>query len=286
MLATLLIAFREGLEAALIVGILLGYLKKSGQMGRNRYVWIGVGAAVAVSVALAAGIQLAGAELEGRAEEIFEGGTMLLAVGVLTWMIYWMRYQARALKSSLEREVQAAVNSGQNWGLAAVAFMAVFREGVETALLLSATTFATDGLGALAGSVLGLLAAALLGWLIYASTVRLNLRAFFNVTSVFLLVFAAGLLARGVHEFQEAGLLFTLNEHVWNTGFILDETSSVGQVVNILFGYTSRPSLESVIAYGLYWVLVIFGVRWWADRMAAQQMALERTAIRESGVAS
>lgn len=271
MLATLLIAFREGLEAALIVGIVLGYLKKIGQSGRSRYAWIGVAAAVVVSVALAAGIQFAGAELEGRAEQIFEGVTMLLAVGVLTWMVYWMRYQARFLKSSLEREVQVAVSGGQNWGLAAVAFTAVSREGVETALLLSASAFASDGLGALTGALLGLLAAGLFGALIYASAVRLNLRTFFNVTSMLLLIFAAGLLARGVYEFQEAGLLFTVNEHLWNTSHLLDEASTIGQVFKTLLGYASSPSLEAVLAYWGYWFMALFGVRWWLDRKMVQQ---------------
>lgn len=279
MLATLLIGFREGLEAALIVGIVLGYLKKIGQTGRSRYAWIGVGLALALSVALAIGIQVAGAELEGRAEEIFEGVTMLLAVGVLTWMVYWMRYQARFLKSALEREVQAVVSGEQNWGLAAVAFTAVIREGVETALLLSAAAFAGNRSQALVGALLGLLAAAVAGALIYASTIRLNLRMFFNVTSVLLLIFAAGLLARGVHEFQEAGLLFTVNDHVWNTGHILDEASPAGQVVNTLFGYTNSPSLESVIAYCAYWILAMFGVRWWLDRKAAQRARVEGTAL-------
>lgn len=270
MIAALFVAFREGLEAALIVGIVIGYLAKTGKRQQLRYAWAGVLAAVALSVALAAGIQMVGAELEGPAEQIFEGVTMLLAVAVLTWMIFWMRYQARSLKSSLERELQQAVQSGQVWGLAAVTFLAVFREGVETALFLSAAAFANDGLGTLAGAVLGLGLAAGVGYLIYASTVRLNLSLFFNVTSVLLLVFAAGLLAHSMHEFQEAGVIPTAKEHVWDTNPILNEASPVGEVLKVLVGYNGNPSLEEVAAYLAYWLVALLGVRWWADRRAAQ----------------
>ena len=266
MLVTLLIALREGLEAALIVGIMLGYLKKTGQTAHNRQIWIGVAAAVALSIALAAGIQIAGAELEGAAEEIFEGTAMLLAVVVLTWMVIWMRAQARTLKTTLEGKVQSAIGAGKGVGLVAVAFLAVFREGVETALLLSAASFTTDGLSALAGAVIGLALAVLIGALVYASTIRLNLRLFFSVTSLFLLAFAAGLLAHSVHEFQEAGVLFTLNEHVWDLSGILSDSSPVGQVLAILFGYQSDPSIESVVVYWAYWVATLIGVRWWLAR--------------------
>lgn len=271
MLVTLLIALREGLEAALIVGIMLGYLKKTGQTAHGRQIWIGVIGAIALSLALAVGIQLAGAELEGAAEEIFEGTAMILAVVVLTWMVVWMRTQARTMKSSLENQLQTAIGGGAGWGLAAVAFLAVFREGVETALLLSAAAFTTDAVGALTGAAIGLALAAVLGALIYASTIRLNLRLFFSITSLLLLAFAAGLLARGVHEFQEAGVLATVNEHVWDLSGILSEDSAVGQVASIVFGYQASPSIESVVVYAAYWLATLFGVRWWIDRRLARQ---------------
>lgn len=268
--AATLITFREGLEAALIVGIVIGYLVKIGQSRRARTAWAGVATAVALSVLLAFGISAAGAELEGRAEQLFEGVTMFLAVAVLTWMIFWMRFQARFLKVSLEKEVQTAATSGQTLALFGVAFVAVFREGVETALFLSASAFAADGGGTLAGALLGLAVAAALGWLIYASTVRLNVRLFFNVTSVLLLFFAAGLLAHGVHEFQEAGLLPMTIEQVWNLNHILDEKSTLGEILKALFGYNGNPSLLEVVSYAVYWVVALVGVRWWVRRRAAQ----------------
>ncbi|MFN8444140.1 MAG: iron uptake transporter permease EfeU [Caldilineaceae bacterium] len=260
MLATSLIAFREGLEAALIISIVLGYLRKTGRLSQSRFAWFGVAAAVIMSILVALIIQWVGAELEGPAEQIFEGTTMLVAVGLLTWMIFWMRAQARSLKSSLEHEVDAALSTGQRWGLFTVTFTSVFREGVETALFLSAAAFATDGPTTVIGTVIGLVIAAIVGYLLYASTVRLNLRQFFNVTSLLLLIFAAGLFARGIHEFQEAGLIFTSIEHVWDTSNLISEESSTGQVLKTLIGYTSSPSLESVIAYVAYWLVVLLGM--------------------------
>ena len=202
MLAALVIAFREGLEASLIVGIVMGYLKKTDQTHKMKYAWLGVLAAVLLSILLALGLQAIGAELEGCAEEIFEGITMLAAVAVLTWMIFWMRNQARTLKSSIETELEAATNDGQARGLFGVTFFAVVREGLETALFLSAAAFATNSSETLIGALLGLAIAAVVGYVIYASTMRLNLRLFFNVTSLLLLFFAAGLLAHGIHTYR------------------------------------------------------------------------------------
>jgi high-affinity iron transporter len=271
MTAAALITLREGLEAALIVGILLGYLAKIGQGDRRAFIWSGVVVAALASVLLAAFIQILGLKLEGRAEQIFEGATMFLAVGVLTWMIFWMRYQARLLKNELERGVQQAVATGRNIGLFSLAFIAVFREGVETALFLSAAAFVNPGQGTLAGAALGLAVAVLLGYLVYASTVRLNVRTFFNFTSVLLLLFAAGLLSHGIHEFQEAGLVPTVNEQVWDTNHLLDEASPTGELLKALFGYNGNPSLEEVAGYLAYWAVTLLGVRWWMQRRFASE---------------
>lgn len=268
MLPAILIGFREGLEAALIVGIVIGYLVKIGQARQTRIAWAGVGAAALVSALVAFGITAVGAKLEGQAEQIFEGTAMFLAVAVLTWMIFWMRTQARTLKMSLEKDIQTAVTSGQAWGLFGLTFVAVFREGVETALLLGASALAADGLSTLIGAVIGLALAIALGWAIYASTVRLNLRLFFNVTSVLLLFFAAGLLAHGVHEYQEAGLLPLTIEHVWDINPLLDERSVAGEILKALFGYNGNPSLLEVLSYVAYWVVALVGVRWLVEKRA------------------
>lgn len=270
MLAAGLITFREGLEAALIVGIVLGYLKKIGRLDRQAYVWGGVLGATLASIAVAFGLQFVGAKLAGTAEQLFEGVTMFLAVAILTWMIFWMRYQARYIKSGLEREVRTAIGRGQNWGLASLTFFAVFREGVETVLFLTAAAFVASEVDTLWGGLIGLLLAVAVGWMIYASSVRLDTRRFFDITSVLLLLFAAGLLAHGVHEFQEAGLLPTFIEHVWNTNSILDEKSTLGSMLKAVFGYNGDPSLLEVVSYAGYWVVVLLGSRWWNARQTAR----------------
>ena len=268
-----LITLREGLEAALIVGIVIGYLAKIGQRNQVRAAWLGVLAAVAASTLIAFGINAVGAKLEAPAEQIFEGSTMFLAVIVITWMVLWMRVQARFFKGALEKDIHTAATSGQMWALFGVTFLAVFREGVETALFLAASAFAVDGITTLIGAVVGLGAAALLGWLIYASTVRLNVGLFFNVTSVLLLFFAAGLFAHGVHEFQEVSLLPMTIEHVWDINHILNESSTPGELLKALFGYNGNPSLLEVLSYVAYWVLALLGVRWWVGRRAARMTA-------------
>lgn len=267
MFASALITLREGLEAALIVGVVLAYLGKIGRPDRRGAVWGGVAAALAASIVLAVALQALGAQFEGRAEQIFEGTTMFLAVLVLTYMIFWMRGQGHRLRGRLEGEVGAAVSGGQGWALAGLAFFAVFREGVETALFLSAAGMAAEGARILWGGLLGLAAAVILGWLIFNTTANIPLRRFFDVTSLLLLLFAAGLLAHGVHEFQEAGLLPTWLAPVWDINPVLPESSLVGSFMKALFGYNGDPSLLEVTSYLAYWVAVLLGVRWWVRRL-------------------
>ena len=267
MFASALITLREGLEAALIVGVVLAYLGKIGRPDRRGAVWGGVAAALAASIVLAVALQALGAQFEGRAEQIFEGTTMFLAVLVLTYMIFWMRGQGHRLRGRLEGEVGAAVSGGQGWALAGLAFFAVFREGVETALFLSAAGMAAEGARILWGGLLGLAVAVILGWLIFNTTANIPLRRFFDVTSLLLLLFAAGLLAHGVHEFQEAGLLPSWVAPVWDINPVLPESSLVGSFMKALFGYNGDPSLLEVTSYLAYWVAVLLGVRWWVRRL-------------------
>ncbi|MGA9531446.1 MAG: FTR1 family protein, partial [Anaerolineales bacterium] len=259
MLAASVIALREGLEAALIVGILLGYLKKTGRPALNRYVWAGVSAAAAASFLLAVVIQSIGLRLEGPAELIFETSTIFLAVGILTYMIFWMRYQARTLRTELERDIGVRAEAGQTWGLAGLAFISVLREGVETALFLSAAVFVNRSGPTLIGAIVGLALAVGAGYLLYSSTARLNMRLFFTLTSLVLLVFAAGLLASGLHELQEAQLVPVLNGTLWNTGHMVPDGSTLGQLLNAVVGYRSQPSLLEVIGYVTYLLATLFG---------------------------
>ncbi len=268
MLAAALITFREGLEAALIIGIVLSYLKKTGHMNWQRSVWWGVVVAIAASLAAALGLQAVGARFEGRAEQVFEGVTMLLAASVLTWMVFWMQAQGRRIKGQLEEEVRQAVATKQSWALFSLAFLAVVREGIETVLFLSASVFTSSPVQTLTGGLVGLAVAVVVGWLLFAASARLDVRRFFQVTGVLLIVFAAGLVAYGVHEFQEAGLLPILIEHVWDINPILDEKSTLGSVLKSLFGYNGNPSLIEVLSYIGYYAVI--GLALWQRRPAVE----------------
>ena len=283
MIASLLITFREGVEASLIVGILLGFLKKTGQTKYAKYVWSGVVAALAVSIAVAVAILAVGAELEGPAEPLFEGTMLFIAVGLVTCMIFWMRYQSRTLKSSLESEMSAAVQDGHPRALFATAFFAVVREGIETALFISAIGFTNKNIDTLAGSILGLMIAALVGYLIFASTLRLNLRTFFSITSVLLLVIAAGLFGRAIHEFIEIGLLPALREGVYNVGGILPSESTIGQVLTALVGYNAAPDLLESIGYIGFLALATVGIPWIVDRQFQRTSSPQSVPVAGAG---
>jgi high-affinity iron transporter len=267
MLPSFLLSLREGLEASLIIGIVLGALRKLRRPDLVPTVWLGVICASVLSILAAVMLIAIGFELEGTAEEIFEGVTMFIAAGVLTWMIFWMNSQSRHIKGELESGVTRAVTTSDRRGLFWLSFVAVAREGVELALFLAATVFVVVGregsLGSLAliGAVLGLGTAALLGWSLFASTVRLDLRRFFRVTGLLLLIFAAGLVAHGVHEFVEAGFLPALIDPIWNLGAIIPESSLFGQVLGTLFGYSSDPSLVEMVAYFGYLAGVLIALR-------------------------
>ena len=260
MLSSFLITLREGLEAALIIGIILAYLARTGNRQGFKPVWLGVSLAVVVSLITGATIYLLAGEFTGRAEEVFEGLAMFLAVGVLTWMIFWMRKQAVNIKAHLHAQIQSVLTSGSSLGLVAIAFVVVVREGIETVLFLfAATRVAESPVLFTAGGFLGLVIAIGIGYSIYKGTSRLNLRAFFNVTSLVLIIFAAGLLAHGIHEFHEAGIIPPVVEHVWDINHVLPEKSTLGRFLTAIVGYNANPSLVEVVAYFVYLVSALGG---------------------------
>jgi high-affinity iron transporter len=261
MVASFLLSLREGIEAALIIAIVLGALGKMGRPDMRRAVWLGTISAIGVSLLAGIGLAAFGLSLEGAAEEIFEGFAMLLAASVLTWMIFWMHRQSRTIKGDLEDGVKQAATSNSSKALFSLAFLAIVREGIELALFLTAAQYAADGQSVLMGALLGLAFAVLLGYLIFVSTVRLNLRAFFQVTGFLLILFAAGLVAHGVHEFNEVGWIPSLIDHVWDINYILDEKSTTGLMFKALFGYNGNPSLTEVLAYAGYVIAITAGLQ-------------------------
>jgi high-affinity iron transporter len=274
MLASFLLSLREGIEAALIIGVVLGALRKMRHMELAPAIWYGAISAVLVSLIGGVVLTAFGLSLEGTAEQIFEGAAMLLAAGVLTWMIFWMSRQARNIKGELENYVHKAAFDGGKRGLFALAFLAVVREGIELALFLTAATFASDAQSTILGALLGLGFAILLGWGLFASTIRLDLRRFFQVTGFLLILFAAGLVAHGVHEFNEASLIPPVIEHVWDVNSILDENTTLGSMLKALFGYNGNPSLTEVFSYLLYFLAIFFGLRLSERRAGARVQPL------------
>jgi high-affinity iron transporter len=270
MLAGFLLALREGVEAALIVGIVLGLLKKMNRSDRAPWVWLGVGVATVVSLMIAVALNVLGAEFDGPGEMAFEGITMLFAAGVLTWMIFWMQKQGRQTQLGLAADVKSALTRGTAWGLFFVAFLAVVREGVELALFLTAVNFSEPAPGGAPilgwlGGLLGVVAAIIIGWLMFDTALKLNLRRFFQLTSILLIVFAAGLFGHAVHEFNELGWIPAVIEHVYDLNALVPETSTVGQFLSALFGYNANPSLTEMAGY-LGYFAAVFGLMRWLSR--------------------
>lgn len=253
MIAGFLLGLREGLEAALIIGVVLSYLSKVSSVHLKVHVWRGT--ALAIAVSLGAGFLLAflGINLEGRAGELFEGITLLIAAGILTYVIFWLG--GRNPVSKMSTDVEKALSKDSPAALFWLAFFAVVREGVELSVFLLAAQVAS-GSQVLTGALLGLAAAVAAGWLISTGFRRLNLRLFFQVTNILLILFAAGLVAYGVHELNEAGVIPSIIEEVWNINQILNDKSQLGLFLKALFGYNGNPALSEVIAYSLYLVLV------------------------------
>jgi high-affinity iron transporter len=256
--ASFLLVFREALEAVLVVGIILGYLRRTGRAALSRYVWIGVGVGVAASVAGALAFERLAGGFEGRAEELFEAAAMLFAAVLLTTAIAWLARAAR--RTGLERAVEARLSGSARSGLALLAGISVLREGIELSIFLAAAGVGTGG-GNLAGALLGLAAAAALGLVVFTAAIRVNLRTFFAATNVLLVLFAAGLVARGLHELAEAGVLPPIADPVWDVNPApraggglpaLHENGAIGGILKGLFGWNGDPSALEVIGWGAY----------------------------------
>jgi high-affinity iron transporter len=257
-LESLLITLREGFEAALIVAIVLTYLRRSGRTDGVRAAWAGVGAAIVTSVVLGVGLRVLFDGLEGVARLRAFAAIAFGAAAVLTWMIFWMRKQSRGLKGELEEQIGTALTTGSMIAVAGVTFLAVVREGLETALFLLAATTGATSAQVVVGAVAGLVLAVGLAVLVYLGGRRIPMRTFFTATGVLLIVFAAGLLARGVMFLQASGDLGSLNMAVYDLTSIdlLTVHTQTGRFLAGIFGWDPRPSLEQLALYLAYLVPV------------------------------
>jgi high-affinity iron transporter len=257
MLSTFLIALREGLEAALIVGILVAYVVKTERRFLLAPIWSGVGLALAASLALGGFLTFTSAELSERGEQFFAGTTSFLAVGLVTWMVFWMKRAAKTLRDELHGRVDNALSTGP-LALAAAAFFAVAREGLETSLFVytnfrtvSATSAASIGL------ILGLTLAVVLGYLIYNRSIRLNLSKFFTVTGVFLIIVAAGVLSYGIHEYQELGWIPGDGSYAWDISSVIAKDSIAGSLLAGTIGFDVNTTWVQLIFWAAYLTVVL-----------------------------
>jgi len=264
-----LLTFREGLEATLIVVIAASYLNRTGKRKLNTFLYSGVIAAVGASLLLGLGISMVYGGLEDAFAGVFDGVAALTAAGVLTYMIVWMTRHAQTIRSELEQKLESSITAGQLLGVASLSFVAVFREGVETVLFLT-TLAVIDFSGTLVGALIASLTAIAVAVLLMKGIRRLNINRFFEVTSILLIVFAAGLTGYGVHELVEAGersgmelgilgqQAFNINPPVNPDGTYppLHDKGAIGSVLATLVGYAGNPDWLRVIAYLAYWVVL------------------------------
>jgi high-affinity iron transporter len=296
MIATLLIGLREGLEAALVVGVLLAYVNRIGRRDAARKIWLGVAAAILLSLVLGAVLTFGAYGLSFTAQEAIGGILSLVAVAMVTWMVFWMLKMSRGISAELRGQVDRAIG-GSGWGLAAVGFVSVAREGLETALFIWATTRASDVsplLGFLA-AVSGILVAVVIGWALFRGLVRIDLAVFFRWSGVLLIVFAAGVLAYAIHDLQEAGFLpgpfaaapagagaFVASwygDAAWafRIPHIIAPDGVLGVLLKGTIGFSPEMTKLEVIAWALYLVITLplFLVKSYAGRRAQRKETVQ-----------
>jgi len=276
LLPTFVIFLREGVEASMIVAILLAYLARSGHREHFRDVYLGVGAALLLAFGGGAAAFLLIHTYEGsRVQTIFETGTFLLACGVLTYMTFWMHSHARSLSSELRAKADSAMGKGARWSLGLVAFQAVGREGLETVVFTLAIFFAASSSGgsfaasvpaAALGAGLGVLGALLIAFAIYRLGHRLDLGRFFQIVGTLLMLFAAGLLADAIQNLQQLRWLPVLTRPLWNTSAVLSDGGAVGDILHTFLGYAARPTGLQVIGYIAYVLAAVGGFVWISGR--------------------
>ncbi|THA78026.1 FTR1 family protein [Streptomyces sp. A0642] len=252
MFSNFLIGLREGLEASLVVCILIAYLVKTGNRHKLLPIWTGVGIAVVVSLAFGAGLEFGSQEMTFKAQEALGGSLSILSVGLVTWMVFWMRRTARHLKAELHGKLDAALAMGTG-ALVATALLAVGREGLETSLFVwRAVHAADDGWHPMIGALLGILTAVVLGWLFYRGALRINLAKFFTWTGGMLVVVAAGVLAYGVHDLQEAEFIGGLRDRAFDISATIPPDSWYGTLLKGTFNFQPDPTVLQITVWALY----------------------------------
>ncbi len=279
MLPTFVIGLREGLEASLIVGIVAAFLRQRGRTDALRQVWLGVGLAVLLCLGLGIALQVLDRELPQRQQEGLETVIGLIAVGMVTYMVVWMRRHSRDLKGSLETATASALETGSTRALVLMAFLAVLREGFETAVfLIAAFNAASSPASAGGGALIGVLVAVIVGVAIYRGGVRINLSRFFRVTGLVLVVIAAGLLATAAHTAHEAGWLNAGQQRTFDLSWLVRPGTPLASVLTGVLGLQPRPVVAEVVVWVLYLVPLVAYVIWPARRSPPRQPSPEPAA--------
>ncbi len=257
----LVTGLREGVEAALLVSIILAYLARTGNRQHFPKIFLGTLGAVALSIAAGVVVFATVGDLHPPADQLFEAGTMVVAAVIVTWMLFWMRRQSIMLSGELRRAIDRILGQGGAWGLAVLAFTAVIREGLETSIFLvgQVTAAAAQGAGVtlLAGAFVGLAIAAFLGVGFYHGSRRIDLAVFFRWTGIGLVFIAAGLLSRALHEFAELGALPFGTSTVFDMSRVLPDTTGVGEFLRAVLGYSASPEALTLVAWLVYLVAVL-----------------------------
>jgi len=262
-LATFVIGLREGLEAALVVGIVAAFLRQRGEVRAVRYVWLGVLAAVVLCAGAALALQAYSQGLPQRQQEQLETVVGLVAVAMVTYMIFWMTRHARSMKGDLERAADSALARGSSWALVAMAFLAVLREGLETSVFLLATfQNSRDNAQGAIGAGLGVVLAVVLGYGIYRGGVKLNLARLFRITGVLLVVVAAGIVMGAAHTAHEAGWLLAGQQQVLDLSALVQPGTVRAAVLQGVLGWQPRPVLAEVVGWVVYAVPMLLVVLW------------------------
>jgi high-affinity iron transporter len=263
MLPTFVIGLREGLEASLIVGIIAAFLIQRGERRAVRPMWAGVAGAIGLCVVVAVALRLWGEQLPFKQREILEGVLALVAVAGVTYMVVWMRRHSRELKGVLEHHAAAALVAGSSVALVGMAFFAVIREGLETAIfMLAAFESTSDPAATGLGAVIGVLVAVGLGYAIYRGGVRINLSRFFRVTGFVLVLVAAGLLASAVHSLAEAGVITQLQDSAFDLSWLVAPGSVRAALLTGMLGLQAVPTMAEVSVWFLYAILMGAYVLW------------------------
>ena len=257
MLIPLLITFRETIEATLVIGIILTFLTKTNQNIFKKYVWLGIAIGILLSLLIAITLNTISGGFQGKSEPLFEGILMFITAAFITWMIMWV-HKAKNIAKKIKNKITQHIEKGYGIGIIILVASSIFREGTETVLYLKASSIMNQS-NQLTGAIIGIAAALITTYALFRWALQVKLSLVFNATSIFLILFAAGLISNGIHEFQEINILPIFSfDPIFNISHIINHESILGSLLRTLFGYTSKPTLLEIFSYATYIIFILW----------------------------